>query len=182
MRVPAILLLIFCLHITASAQTNTGDVKIIFIRHAEKPPVGDNLTCQGINRSMLLPAMLVTRFGIPNYTYVPSLGLGNATKHARMFQTVIPLAAKYNLTINTSHGEKDWPGMAADLKSDEGLVLVVWEHKNIIPIVRMLGVNTDGLKWTDNDYDSIWIVTIHNGTAILTKEKEGLNPPQGCSF
>jgi len=160
----------------------SNDLKIVFIRHAEKPLKGDNLTCEGLTRSLKLPAVITAKFGIPSFVFVPSLGLGEATKHARMFQTIVPLAAKYNLTINSSRTEKDSLGMAADLKSRSGVVLVAWEHGGIAPIARALGVKQIGLKWPDDDYDSIWIVTFKSGEAVLTKDKEGIVPAVGCTF
>jgi hypothetical protein len=163
-------------------QAQSADLKIVFIRHAEKPLKGDNLTCAGINRSLKLPAVINAKFGVPACVFVPGLGLGEATKHARMFETIVPLAAKYNLTINSSRTEKDSLGMAADLKSRNGVVLVSWEHGGIAPIVRSLGVKKSGLKWPDDDYDSIWIVSFKNGEAVLSMDHEGIVPEAGCSF
>jgi len=170
-----------CLNVFGQKNIS-NDLKIIFIRHAEKPLKGDNLTCEGLNRSLKLPAVITSKFGIPAYVFVPSLGLGEATKHARMFQTIVPLAAKYNLTINSSRTEKDSLGMAADIKSRNGVVLVSWEHGGIAPIVRALGVKESGLKWPDNDYDSIWVITFNNGVAVLTRDKEGIVAAKGCDF
>lgn len=165
---------------TASAQSN--DLKVVFIRHGEKPVKGDNLNCQGLNRAMKLPAVLFAKFGIPAFTFVPAIGLGESTKHSRMFQTIMPMAAKYNLTINSSHQERDSLAIAADLKSRTGTVLILWEHKGIAPIVKSLGIKDDNLKWPDNDYDSIWIVTFKDGIASLTKDREAINPAEGCEF
>ncbi len=176
------ILLVCALFITTTAFAQSADLKIVFIRHAEKPVKGDNLTCQGVNRSLKLPAVINAKFGVPAYLFVPAMGLGEATKHSRMFQTIIPLAAKYNLTVNSSRQEKDSLGMAADLKSRAGTILVVWEHNNIIPIVRALGVKEAGLKWPDDDYDSIWVVTFNNGNAAITFDKENIRPSADCSF
>jgi hypothetical protein len=172
----------FCCLNTFAQKSNQDSLKIVFIRHAEKPVKGDNLTCQGLNRSLMLPAVITAKFGVPAYVFVPGLGLGEATKHARMFQTIVPLAVKYNLTINSSRTEKDSLGMAADLKSRSGVVLVSWEHGGIAPIVRALGVKEPGLTWANDDYDTIWIVTFKNGAAVLTLDKEGIVAPDGCSF
>jgi hypothetical protein len=180
-RIVLILIISFTAGGVAYCQS-AGNLKLVFIRHAEKPIKGDNLTCQGVNRAMQLPKILYAKFGIPAYTYVPKLGLGDTTKHARMFQTVMPLAAKYNLVINTSHAEKDSIAMAADLKSKKGTILIVWEHKAIAPIIRSLGIIAPNLKWPDDDFDSIWIVTFPKGVATLTKDKEGIHPTAGCSF
>jgi hypothetical protein len=164
----------------AAQTTDPAALKIVFIRHAEKPLKGDNLTCQGFNRSVMLPKLLMKKFGLPTYIFVPSLGVGESTKHARMFQTIAPFAMKYNLAINTSHAEKDSLEMAADLKGKTGTILVVWEHKAIAPIIHSLGITATGLIWPDDDYDSIWIVTFNNGRAVLTKDKEGLSPSADC--
>jgi hypothetical protein len=165
-----------------SVKAQSTDLKIVFIRHAEKPLKGDNLNCQGINRSLKLPAILTARFGVPDKIFVPGLGLGEATKHSRMFQTIVPLAAKYNLTVNSSRTEKDSLGLAADLKSRTGVILVVWEHGGIAPIVRSLGIKQDNLKWPDDDYDSIWVVSFENGEAVLTRDKENIDPGKDCNF
>ena len=161
----------------ASAQA--PNLKLVFIRHGEKPLKGDNLTCQGLNRALLLPDLINKKFGVPSFLFVPGLALGESTKHARMFQTITPVAIKYNLPINSSHTEKDSTGIAQDLKSKNGTVLIVWEHKAIKSIIHALGIS-DNLIWPDDDYDSIWIVTFKNGKAVLTKDKEGLKPALNC--
>lgn len=177
----AMLLVCVCF-IVSNSSAQSSDLKIVFIRHAEKPVKGDNLTCQGVNRSLKLPAVIKAKFGVPAYLFVPAMGLGEATKHSRMFQTIVPLAAKYNLTINSSRQEKDSLGIAADLKSRAGTTLVIWEHNNIVPIVRALGVKETGLKWPDDDYDSIWVVTFKNGIATISFDKENIYPSADCSF
>jgi hypothetical protein len=138
-------------------------LKIVMIRHGEKPLKGDNLNCQGVNRSLQLPAVIKAKFGIPDYVYAPALELGTSTKHSRMFQTVTPLVAKYNLTVNSSHAEKDSEEIAADFKTKTGTILMVWEHKAIAPIVKALGINIQNLNWPDDDFDSIWIITFPKG-------------------
>jgi hypothetical protein len=164
------------------SSENIRNLKVILIRHAEKPAKGDNLTCQGLHRSLQLPDVLVKKFGVPNYTYVPTMGQGDSTKHSRMFQTVIPLAAKYNLTINSKFDEKDSSGLAEEVRKKDGTVLIVWEHRAIASIVRSLGVHDFSSIWGDADYESIWIISFPNGIATVTKEKEGLTPDNKCAF
>ncbi|HXS37873.1 MAG TPA: hypothetical protein VN721_14310 [Flavipsychrobacter sp.] len=165
-----------------SSFAQLADLKVVIIRHAEKPAKGDNLTYQGLNRSMQLPKVLYKKFGKPDYTYIPSMAMDTNTKHSRMFQTVIPMAVKYNLVLNSKHDEKDYAGIAEDIKSKKGTVLMVWEHKAIAPIVAALGVAESGLIWPDDDYDSIWIITFQNGKATLTKDKENLKPSANCTY
>lgn len=162
------------------AQTSPQALKVIIIRHGEKPVNGDNLNCQGLNRSQLLPAVIKSKFGIPSFSYVPSLTADSATKHARMFQTITPLAAKYNLMVNSKFSGKDSAGLAADILKKRGKVLIVWDHKMIVPIIHALGIADPKLKWDDDDFDSIWIVNFKNGMPILSKEKENLKPAANC--
>jgi hypothetical protein len=157
-------------------------VTVYFIRHGEKPAKGDNLSCQGENRALQLPSVIKKKIGLPDFTFIPSVGNGKSTNQSRMFQTITPTAVKYNLILNSSHAETDSLQVAADIKTRKGNVLVVWEHGNIAPIVRALGVKNFDKKWHGDDFDSIWIVTITNGAAIFSKDKEGIKPSSNCSF
>lgn len=118
-----------------SKATADDGLKVVIIRHGEKPENGDNLSCQGENRALQLPAVLYCMFGSPDYTYVPSLGLDDATKHARMFQTVSPFAIQYNLTINSKYGEKKVADVAKSVQKKTGTVLLVWEHSAIPELI-----------------------------------------------
>lgn len=162
------------------SQTQKEALKVIIIRHGEKPTNGDNLNCQGLNRSQLLPSVILSKFSIPAFSYVPSLTADSVTKHARMFETITPLAVKCNLVINSKFSGKDSSGLAADILKRHGNVLVVWDHKSIVPIIHAFGINDPLLKWNDDDFDSIWIITFKNGIAILTKDKENLKPAAAC--
>jgi hypothetical protein len=168
-------------NIDAQIKPDLSKLKIVIIRHGEKPPIGDNLSCQGLNRANQLPAVIASKFGVPDFVYVPALLQGKRTYGARMFETVIPLVAKYNLKVNTKHETQDYNQIATDIKSKTGIVLVVWEHKAIPYIVQALGIDERPV-WASNDFDSILIITFVNGKAILTKDKEGLTPSVDCGF
>lgn len=162
------------------AAAQNSDLRVVLIRHAEKPAKGYNLTCQGINRSLGLVPVLYSRFGLPAAIYVPALGQGDTTKHSRMFETIVPFASKYNLLISTVYREDDTVAIAAAIKALRGTVFVVWEHSRLPAIARNLGVRDERLHWRDEDYDSMWIVKWVNGAAVLTKETEGLHPGEEC--
>jgi hypothetical protein len=166
----------------AQSQSKGGDLRIIIMRHAEKPDNGDNLSCKGFNRAMMLPGVLVKRFGVPAYVYVPSPSTGKATKSGRMLQTVWPMATKYNLTVNSKFDVEDTKALAKNISAKNGTVLVVWEHNAIRKIISALGVKGGKLKWQGDDYDSLWIVTLHNGKATLSQTTQGINAPDGCKF
>jgi hypothetical protein len=167
--------LVLCLCTSLMGYAQDKNLKLIFIRHAEKPIKGSNLSWQGLNRSLQLPEVLYKKFGTPNDLIVPALGLGDTTKHSRMFQTITPLAIKYNLVVSTVFNSTDYALLAKNLQNRKGTVIITWEHKGIPQIVKALGV-AENLTWPDEDYDSIWIISFENGHARLVKDKEDLNP------
>lgn len=156
-------------------------LKVVIIRHGEKPESGDNLSCRGLNRALQLPDVLYQKFGLPDHTYVPSLKCGKVTDHARMFQTVAPFAIKYDLTVNSEFDEKAYQKVADHVKQKEGTVLMVWEHSAIQSIAAALGVE-DPPAWQGDDFDSIWIIDFESGTALLTFDQEGIVPSEDCNF
>ncbi len=171
----------FCSIHCSSQATVTSINKVVFIRHAEKPDKGDNLSCKGLNRALQLPAVLNHKFKSFNRVFVPSLSGGRSTKHARMYQTIVPYAIQQNVNINSTYDADDIPGITAAIKKAGGNILVVWEHKNISKIIKALGLKEPGMKWDDGDFDSIWVVTFNNGIGTLTKETENLNPSSNCN-
>lgn len=154
-------------------------LKVVILRHAEKPDDGANLSCRGLNRSLARPAILWNRYGRPDLVLVPTLKQGNETRHARMFQTIVPMAVRLNLEINTSFEEDDVTGMANHVLGQSGTVLIVWQHSQIPALTKALGVG-DVPEWKDKDFDSIWVVTRHDGTSRLSTAVEGLDPSPDC--
>jgi hypothetical protein len=171
---------LLCCHSSSGQQVKATSVKrVIIIRHGEKPDNGDNLSCQGLNRSLQLPEVLHQKIGTPDYIFVPSINMGKKTSTARMYQTIVPFAVKYNMAINTKYDVDDTKGLAKDVLSRNGTVLVVWEHDHIDNIAKELGLQNVS-KWPGSDFDSIWIIDFQNGKPVLTTDKEGLKPEANC--
>jgi len=167
---------------TTPAVANPSEaLRVVIVRHGEKPDDGDQLTCRGHNRALQLPAVIVGKYGKPGVIYVPALGLGATTSHARMFETAAPLAIKYNLAIDSKFDEKDATGVAADIQTRTGTVLLVWEHSAIGDVARALGIGSPP-KWKGKDFDGIWVITYAKGHASLEIASEGLSPTEDCSY
>lgn len=162
--------------------SSSAQLKVVIVRHGEKPPKGDNLSCQGFNRSKLLPPVLYKACGgVPNYTFVPTMKTGKSTSSVRMFQTVTPFAVQYNLKIDSRYAETDTIKAAADVVKKTGVVLMVWEHGNIPGLARNMGV-PDVPGWMGSDFDSMWIIEFPAGGGVptLTIGQEGLKPSAVC--
>jgi hypothetical protein len=172
---------------TASSQLLPKGValKVVIIRHGEKPANGDNLSCAGLNRALALPAVLDTVTGKPDYTYVPTISTGKKTSNVRMFQTVTPFAVKDGLTINSTYKETATDSAAKEVLKKRGVVLMVWEHSNIPPLAKALGV-PGKLQWNGTDFDSIWIIEFTESKKgnlkflSFTIEQENITPSNTC--
>jgi hypothetical protein len=165
---------------SAQTNTNTGLQRVVIIRHAEKPDNGDNLSCKGFNRSLALTSVLYNKFKLPNKIFVSEVGNGKTTNQLRMLETIAPFAIKYNINIDTRFNVNDAKDVAAAILKTNGYALVVWQHDKINNIVKALGADTKNMKWSDADYDSIWIVDFKNGKATLSMDKENINPQDAC--
>ena len=176
LRHAAILIVAFLF--SAGVHAQSADLRVVLIRHAEKPKKGNDLSCKGINRSQQLVPVLHSHFGVPSAIYVPSTG--GKGKHSRMEQTITPFASKYNVGINNDFDVDDTKTLAKTIRGQKGTILIVWEHNGLSDIARRLGVKGVSLDWPDEDYDSMWIVSYANGSVALKKDKEGLHPKKDC--
>lgn len=163
-------------------------LRVIIIRHGEKPEEGDNLSCAGLNRALALPAVLNRLMPTPpDYTYVPLIGTdGQKTSTARMFQTVTPYAVQHNLVVNSDYVVENTAGITKELRQQRGTALVVWEHDSIPEIAKKLGIKGP-LEWPDADFDSIWTIDFSGGGAKgkakhpqLTRSQEAIHPSATC--
>lgn len=153
--------------------------KIVLMRHAEKPSDGDNLSCQGLNRSFALPKVLNAKIGIPDHVYIPSIKNSQTTKHVRMLQTITPFAVQYNLKINSEYNENEIKKVLKDIKNKRGTILIVWSHSELPDFAKKIGVKK-AVKWDKNDFDSIWLIQNNGQKANLTVEKQSISPNEHC--
>jgi hypothetical protein len=188
-RIPLLcwLLLTSCLH----AQTNVET--IVCVRHGEKPPAGlGQLTCKGLNRALALPAVLLRKFGKPDYIYAPNPSeqandLAGSFSYVRPLMTIEPTAIRCGLPVNAQIGFKDIIQLQSELPKpefDHSVIFVAWEHAKLDQFVKLMmqsfGGNPSAVPdWPHNDYDSIFILHVKRQdgkTSIaFTKDNEGLN-------
>jgi len=162
--------------LTAVAQSK---LKIVIIRHGEKQDKYENLDCAGLNRSLKLVSVLYKKIGVPQDIYIPSIGNGVKTTHARMFQTISPFASAYNISINSKYSGKDFDNILKDLEKKEGTVLFVWDHENIASLAKALGIK-EKTSWSGSDFDSVWIISGKKKSRVLQKDREGIIPAKNC--
>lgn len=175
-----------------------ADSTIVIVRHGEKPAQGlGQLTCQGLNRSLALAPLLVSRYGTPAAIYAPDPGKlkkdnGIPYAYIRPLATIEPLAIRVGLPVNLKWGITDIDPLTEQLiASPFGTQVVAWEHHWGESLARHLlsrlgGNPNDVPQWPDGDFDSIFVIRINGGDkgsrqVSFIHEHQGLDGlPQTC--
>lgn len=149
---------------------------IVMVRHAEKPASSKDdvgqLTCQGENRALALPAVLLSRYGTPDAIFAaqPNRSYGDAgTKYAlRSLATIEPTAVAAARPVMLKYEADDIRGLEHSLmkaKYASSTVFVAWEHKNLEALAKALVKDAGGddsvvPKWKGDDFDGIYLVRL----------------------
>ena len=198
MRTPllstALLLLVFAAGEVRAEET------IVFFRHGEKPSGGlGQLTCQGLNRALALPTVLLAKYGTPDFLYAPNPAVkiqdpAGSFYYVRPLATIEPTAIRAGKSVNTNYGYSDITGLKNVLitptKADATL-FVAWEHVQLQKVVQNIMNSYGGgavvPAWTSGDFDSLYVVRVNYAggtiTAQFQRDSEGLDgQPTICPF
>lgn len=153
------------------ATSAWADGTVVILRHGEKPPAGlGQLSCQGLNRALALPRVLIGRFGPPTGVYAPNPAVqkqdrGVLYAYVRPLATVEPLAIAVGLPVNLQWGMTETPALAQHLLAQpSGSTLVVaWEHHWAATlardVLRQAGADPSAVPaWEDGDFDSLYVL------------------------
>ena len=160
--------------------------KVMVIRHAEKPaddppPHGvemkgdhdkESLTPLGWQRAGALAALFAPARGqlqsplLATPTKLYASGIGDGSDSERPQETITPLAAKLDATIDTNFLKGQERAMVAAALAQEGVVLVAWEHKAIPGIAnQILGNDTTApQEWPGERFDLVWVFDLEPAT------------------
>lgn len=153
---------------------------IVCIRHGEKTPTElGQLSVRGLNRSLALPGMLLSKFGKPEFIFAPDPAMeirppvGQPSCYIRPLATIEPTAIRCQLPVNTRFGFTDIANLETELRKpvyEHAVVFVAWEHFWLVKFVQHLVASLGGdpaqvPEWPSNDFDSIYVVRIltHDG-------------------
>lgn len=174
-----------------------ADTTIVIVRHGEKPAQGlGQLSCQGLNRSLALAPVLLSRYGKPVAIYAPNPAIKKIDKgvsfaYVRPLATIEPLAIRVGLPVNIDWGMADTSRLAeALLARTDGTQVVAWEHHLAEKLAKHLlavsgGNPAEVPAWGDMDFDSIYVVRVtgqdKNRHATFAHENEKLDGlPDTC--
>jgi hypothetical protein len=175
----------------STPQVNFKIETIVFVRHGEKPLAGlGQLTCQGLNRALALPKVLITKFGNPNNIYAPDPtgkvdGPPANFDSVRPLATIEPTAIRLGMPVNCDFRFDNIRGLESELlnPSHKGqLLFVAWEHLKLSDMVKDLlkmrgGDPAQVPDWPDDDFDRIYILQLNSSTNSISfsLDHENLN-------
>lgn len=178
---------------------SNADETIVLFRHAEKPAAGlGQLSCQGLNRALALPAMLQRKFARPAALFAPNPGVrkkdgGIAYNYIRPLATIEPTAIGLGMPVNVDFGLDDLDALQAAITQpvyQDATVFVSWEHRLVAKLAgQLLGAyGADPAQvpaWHYSDFDSLYVITLHRQDgqtkASFHVAQQGLNQqPTRC--
>lgn len=137
---------------------------VIITRHGDKPPVGNCLSLQGLERAAALAYYFA---GTPLYNTPPISHIfaeykGKENSSMRSVQTCAPTATHLKLPLNSSFSRKQIPEIAKEIltnaKYENSTVLVCWDHGSINELVQALGGEAPD-KWEHDVFDQVFMLT-----------------------
>ena len=178
--------------VAATAAPARAQQTIVFLRHGEKPSGGlGQLTCQGLNRALALPDVLINQFGTPDFVYAPNPNVkisdpAGSFYYVRPLATIEPTAIRARRSVNTHYGFNEISGLQSLLiqpAKANTTIFVAWEHSYLVKIVQNImnryGGGAAVPAWTTGDFDSLYVVKVdYSGGTIHAQfehDHEGLN-------
>jgi hypothetical protein len=174
----------------AAAMPACADVTLVMIRHGEKPEAGlGQLNCQGLNRALALPDVLLGRFGRPAALYAPNPGVattdfGRSYNYIRPLATIEPTAIRLGLPVDTRWGLEELAPLEQELLAgghDGQVLFVAWEHNLLVQLARNVMTHRGGdaktvPDWRREDFDSIYVLRVPpTGAPSFRVEHQGLD-------
>lgn len=161
---------------------------LVFVRHGEKPDNNSGqLTCQGFNRALALPQVLIDRYGKPEAIFAAGPKKNKPGSSLRALTTITPTAIRLSLPINIQYHADEIAELQTALLDERyrnAVVYVSWEHHNLEAVVKNIiaaegGDPQQAGKWPGSDFDSIYVLTINHDAPTnkisFKHESEGLN-------
>lgn len=160
--------------------------KIMLLRHAEKPakddaPYGvtrkgerskESLEVRGWQRAGALASLFVPAIdhfphralATPQFLYASKPLRRKGSR--RPLETILPLAEKLSIKINTEYQRSQLVNMIADVFSRKGVVLICWQREYIPEIAALIlgKKKVAPSEWPEERFDMIWVFDLVRST------------------
>ncbi len=152
---------------------------ILIIRHAEKPPAGDQLSAAGQARAQAYVNFFknFTLDGQPfKLDYMFAAADSKESQRARL--TIEPTSKVLGLTIDNEFEDSHFQKLADEIRAKPHgkHILICWHHGEIPQLVKALGADPGRLfpkgKWPDEVFN--WVVILrYDANGYLTQASRG---------
>ena len=167
-------------------KTRRRPTKILLIRHAEKPakdfpPYGvtqngerskESLEVRGWQRAGALTSLFAPADGRFQHASLAKPQFLFASKPVkrrgsrRPVETIMPLADKLELEINSEYRRSEFESMLDDVFACNGVVLICWQREYIPEIASHIMDNNRIVPddWPEDRYDMVWVFDLQRST------------------
>ena len=153
-----------------SGRVTAAPAQIIFLRHAEKPDVGPELTERGRERAKALvrlftqdPRALEHGPAVAIFAMKPTGKNGSV----RAIETMAATARALGVKLNAHHARDDVAPLVSAIMTAPAFegktVIVCWEHGVIPEMLTALGWQDGPQKWPGDAYDRLWVLDFAQG-------------------
>ncbi|MBI5766981.1 MAG: hypothetical protein HZA93_04250 [Verrucomicrobia bacterium] len=162
--------LAWLLALLGAAVAAAAPAQIIFLRHAEKPDSGIDLSEKGRERAQALVALFTQDARALEHgpaAVIYAMKQARLTTSARPIQTIEPTARALGLTVDARFTRDEVSAVARallmDPRADGKTVIVCWEHDAIPKILAALGWRKGPDQWPGKSYDRLWVLDFAGG-------------------
>jgi hypothetical protein len=171
------LIVLAALALSVGCTSYAAPAQIIFIRHAEKPADGPELSERGWERAHALARLFTSDPRVLEHGPIAAIFAMKPLKagdSVRALQTMEATTRALGLKIDRHYSRDEIDELiGAILKSKTGngkTVVVCWEHNMIPKMLKALGWKSGPKKWDDGVYDRLWILDLEDGKPVRVRD------------
>ena len=158
---------------TASA----APAQIIFLRHAEKPADGPELSERGWARAKALASLFASDSRTLEHgpaAEIFSMKPAKTGGSVRAIQTMEATAQALKIKIDRHYSRDELDELVRAIlksKASQGkTVIVCWEHEVIPKLLKAFGWKSGPKKWDDDVYDRMWVLDFEAGKPVRFRD------------
>jgi len=162
--------------VAGAAGLRATPAQVIFLRHAEKPDSGTELSERGRARAQALATLFTHDPRVLEHGPAVAVFVMKPAKYSsiRAVETMFPTGQALHVPLKNNYFREDIDGLAHALlnpkKYNGGTVIVCWEHNQIPEMLKALGWTEGPPRWRDQDYDRLWILDLEAGKPVRFRD------------
>ncbi len=157
---------VVCLMLSACGSAGATPAEIIFLRHAEKPADGPELSPRGWERAKALATLFTQDVRVLDHGPAAAI-YAMKPGSVRAIQTMEATAHALHIMIKSKYARDDIDSLVNAIRKNKALegktVIVCWEHKVLPDMLKAFGWTDGPKKWADETFDRLWVLDFEQG-------------------